>query len=171
MNETLLTTFVIATCLAVIIQAGILVALFLSVKKSGERMEAVAKRVEVSVVPVLEYTKVILEDATPKLKEITANLAETTGTLRAQVARMDVTFNDAVDRTRLQVIRVDELVSRTIDRVEETTEMVQHTVLTPMKQLAGVIQGLSVGIGSFLNRRRKAAMEASGATEDEEMFI
>jgi hypothetical protein len=84
---------------------------------------------------------------------------------------MDVTFNDAVDRTRLQVIRVDELVSRTIDRVEETTEMVQHTVLTPMKQLAGVVQGLSVGIGSFLNRRRKAAMEASGATEDEEMFI
>ncbi|MCU1287282.1 MAG: hypothetical protein JWO13_3632 [Acidobacteriales bacterium] len=171
MNETLLTIFIIGTCVAVVIQAGILLALFFSVKKTSERMEAIAKRVEVSVLPVLESTKVILEDATPKLKEITANLAETTTVLKAQVARMDVTFNDAVDRTRLQVIRVDELVSRTIDRVEETTEMVQHTVLTPMKQLAGVVQGLSVGIGSFLNRRRKAAMEASGATEDEEMFI
>jgi hypothetical protein len=171
MNETLLTIFIIATCVAVVIQAGILLALFFSVKKTSERMEAIANRVEVSVLPVLESTKVILEDATPKLKEITANLAETTTVLKAQVARMDVTFNDAVDRTRLQVIRVDELVSRTIDRVEETTEMVQHTVLTPMKQLAGVVQGLSVGIGSFLNRRRKAAMEASGATEDEEMFI
>jgi hypothetical protein len=171
MNETLLTTFVIATCLAVIIQAGILVALFISVKKTSERMEATAKRVEVSVVPVLESTKVILEDATPKLREITANLAETTGTLRTQVARMDATFNDAVDRTRLQVIRVDELVSRTIDRVEETSEMMQHTVLTPMKQLSGVIQGLSVGIGSFLARRRKAAMETAGAGDDEEMFF
>jgi hypothetical protein len=171
MNETLLTIFIIATCVAVVIQAGILLALFFSVKKTSERMEAIANRVEVSVLPVLESTKVILEDATPKLKEITANLAETTTVLKAQVARMDVTFNDAVDRTRLQVIRVDELVSRTIDRVEETTEMVQHTVLTPMKQLAGVVQGLSVGIGSFLSRRRKAAMEASGATEDEEMFI
>jgi hypothetical protein len=171
MNETLLTTFVIATCLAVIIQAGILVALFFSVKKTGERMEAVAKHVEVSVVPVLESTKVILEDATPKLREITANLAETTGTLRTQVARMDATFNDAVDRTRLQVIRVDELVSRTMDKVEETTEMMQHTVLTPMKQLSGVIQGLSVGIGSFLARRRKSAMESTGARDDEEMFI
>ncbi|MCU1310567.1 MAG: hypothetical protein JWO20_1692 [Candidatus Angelobacter sp.] len=171
MNETLLTTFVIATCLAVIIQAGILVALFFNVKKTSERMEAVAKRVEVSVVPVLESTKVILEDATPKLREITANLAETTGTLRTQVARMDATFNDAVDRTRLQVIRVDELVSRTMDKVEETTEMMQHTVLTPMKQLSGVIQGLSVGIGSFLARRRKTSMESAGARDDEEMFI
>src|SRR5437899_3127575 len=171
MNETLLTTFVIATCLAVIIQAGILVALFLSVKKTGERMEAIANRVEVSVLPVLESTKVILEDATPKLKEITGNLAETTGTLRAQVSRMDATFNDVVDRTRLQVIRVDELVSRTIDKVEETTEMMQHTVLTPMKQLSGLMQGLSVGIGAYLSRRRKAAMEAAGASEDEEMFI
>jgi hypothetical protein len=69
------------------------------------------------------------------------------------------------------VIRVDELVSRTIDKVEETTEMVQHTVVTPMKQLSGLMQGLSVGIGAYLSRRRKAAMEAAGATEDEEMFI
>src|SRR5207253_9132532 len=121
---------------------------------------------------VLACTKVILEDATPKLKEITANLAETTGTLKAQVARMDATFNDAVDRTRLQVIRVDELVSRTIDKVEETTEMMQHSVLTPMKQLTGIVQGLSVGVGAFLNRKRKAAVEsATAGRDDDEMFI
>jgi methyl-accepting chemotaxis protein len=171
MNETLLTVFIIATCVAVIIQAGILLALFFSVKKTSERMEAIGNRIEVNVLPVLESTKVILEDATPKLREITSNLAETTGLLKTQVTRMDATINDVVDRARLQVIRVDELVTRTVDKVEETTEMMQHTVLTPMKQLSGVMQGLTVGIGSFLNRRRKAAMEASGARDDEEMFI
>ena len=173
MNETILTAFVIATCLAVIIQAGILLGMFISMKKTSERMEALAKRVEEKALPVLESTRVILEDTAPKLKEITANLAEVSGTIKTQVNRMDATFNDAVDRTRLQVIRVDELVSRTIDKVEETTEMVQHTVLAPMKQLTGVIQGLSVGVGAFLNRRRKAAMEAAaaGRADDDEMFI
>jgi methyl-accepting chemotaxis protein len=173
MNETVLTAFVIATCLAVIIQAGILLGMFISMKKTSERMEALAKRVEEKALPVLESTRMILEDTAPKLKEITANLAEVSGTIKTQVNRMDATFNDAVDRTRLQVIRVDELVSRTIDKVEETTEMVQHTVLAPMKQLTGVIQGLSVGVGAFLNRRRKAAMEAAGsrASDDDEMFI
>ena len=173
MNETILTVFVIATCLAVIIQAGILVAMFVSMKKTSERMESLAKRVEEKALPVLESTRAILEDATPKLKEITANLAEVSGSIKSQVTRMDATFNDAVDRTRLQVIRVDELVSRTIDKVEETTEMVQHTVLTPLKQLTGVIQGLSVGVGAFLARRRKASMEsgAAGRGDDDEMFI
>jgi len=173
MNETILTVFVIVTCLAVMIQAGILVGMFFSMKKTSERMESLAKRVEEKAMPVLESTREILEDTAPKLKEITANLVEMSGTVKSQVNRMDATFNDALDRTRLQVIRVDELVSRTIDKVEETTEMVQHTVLTPMKQLTGVIQGLSVGVGAFLNRRRKAQMESAqtGRTDDEEMFI
>jgi methyl-accepting chemotaxis protein len=172
MNETILTVFVIATCVAVMIQAGILVFMSVGMKKTSERMEALAKRVEEKALPVLESTRVILEDTAPKLKEITANLAEVSGTIKSQVSRMDATFNDTLDRTRLQVIRVDELVSRTIDKVEETTEMVQHTVLTPMKQLTGVIQGLSVGVGAFLSRRRKAAAESSMASgDDEEMFI
>lgn len=174
MNETILTAFVIVTCIAVIIQAGILVGMFFSMKKTSERMESLAKRVEEKALPVLESTRAILEDATPKIKEITANLADVSGTIKTQVTRMDATFNDTLDRTRLQVIRVDELVSRTIDKVEETTEMVQHTVLTPLKQLTGVIQGLSVGVGAFLARRRKAAMESGQATgrgDDEEMFI
>ena len=173
MNETILTVFVIATCLAVMIQAGILLGMFFSMKKTSERMEALAKRVEDKAMPVLESTREILEDTAPKLKEITANLADVSGTIKNQVSRMDATFNDTLDRTRLQVIRVDELVSRTIDKVEETTEMVQTTVLTPLKQLTGVIQGLSVGVGAFLNRRRKSQMEAaqSGRTDDEEMFI
>src|SRR3954467_8169193 len=172
MNETILMVFVIATCLAVIIQAGILLGMFISMKKTSERMESLAKRVEEKAMPVLESTRVILEDTAPKLKEITANLAEVSGTIKSQINRMDATFNDTLDRTRLQVIRVDELVSRTIDKVEETTEMVQHTVLTPMKQLTGVIQGLSVGVGAFLNRRRKAAVESAQAgRDDDEMFI
>ena len=174
MNETLLTVFVVATCVAVIVQMFILLGMFLTMKKSSERMEGIAKRVEEKTLPVLETTRVILEDTAPKLKEITTNLVDVSGTIKDQVSRMDATFNDTLDRTRLQVIRVDELVSRTIDKVEETTEMVQHTVLTPLKQLTGVIQGLSVGVGAFLARRRKAAMEsaaASGREDDEEMFI
>src|SRR3954469_18440546 len=170
MNETILMVFVIATCLAVIIQAGILLGMFFSMKKTSERMEALAKRVEDKALPVLESTRGILEDTAPKLKEITANLAEMSGTVKSQVNRMDATFNDALDRTRLQVIRVDELVSRTIDKVEETTELVQETVITPVKQFSGIIHGLSAGIGAFLARRRKAAADSVGV-EDEELFI
>ena len=55
----------------------------------------------------------------------------------AEIERLDATVNDIVDRTRLQVIRADELVNRTMDRVEETTEMVHRTVVSPIRQLSG----------------------------------
>ena len=79
-------------------------------------------------------------------------------------------MGDIIDRTRLQVIRADEMVSRTLDRVEETSEFVQHTVISPVKQLAGLVSGLTVGLDAFF-RRRKGPQRSQPQTEDEELFI
>lgn len=165
MSENVLSIFMIVTCLAIIIQAGILAALFFTVKKTTARVEEVANR----AIPLMETARTVLEDSAPKLKEITTNLVEATGTLKGQVNRMDATVNDLLDRTRLQVIRVDELVGRTLDRVEETTDLVQAAVVSPVKQISGIIQGLSVGIGAFLNRKPTRRNEM--VVEDEELFI
>ena len=169
MSETVLSIFMIVTCLAIILQAGILAALFFTVKKTSARMETLADQVATRAIPLMEQAKSVLEDTAPKLKEITSNLVDTTGTLKNQVTRMDATVGDLLDRTRLQVIRVDELIARTLDRVEETTELVQATVVSPVKQISGIIQGLSVGIGAFLSRKRGRTGEL--VVEDEELFI
>ena len=171
MNETLITIFVIVAAAAIIIQAGILFALFISLKKTGERVEAISHNIETKAIPLLDSAKTILDENGPKLKEITQNLSETTATLKSQMNRVDATLNDVLDRTRLQVIRVDDMVSRTMDKVEETTEILQNTVVSPVKKLTGIMQGLSVGLGAYLQRRRKSALDAMTAVEDDELFI
>jgi len=171
MNETLIAAFIIVTCVAVIIQAGILVALFFSVKKSSARMEAIASNVEGRTIPLIDSARAILDETGPHFKDVAANLAEISNTLKSQMERVSATVEDIVDRTQSQANRVDELVSRTINKVEETTEIVQHTVIAPVKQISGLVQGLTVGVTAYLNRRRKAMREASGAMEDEELFI
>jgi hypothetical protein len=40
-----------------------------------------------------------------------------------------------------------------------------------VKKLTGIMQGLSVGLGAYIQRRRKATMEAATAVEDDELFI
>jgi len=171
MNETLITIFVIVAAAAIIIQAGILFALFVSLKKTGERVEAISHNIETKAIPLLDSAKTILDENGPRLKEITQNLSDTTGTLKAQLTRVDATLNDVLDRTRLQVIRVDDMVSRTMDKVEETTEILQNTVVSPVRKLTGIMQGLSVGLGAYLQRRRKAALDNMSAVEDDELFI
>ena len=171
MNETLISAFIIVTCVAVIIQAGILVALFFSVKKSSARMEAIANNMENRALPLLDSARAILHDTGPHFKEMAANMAEISNTVKSQVQRVDDTVNDLVDRTRNQAVRVDELITRTIDKVEETTDMVQHTVIAPVRQISGIVQGLSVGLTAYLNRRSKAMGNAPRAGDDEELFI
>jgi len=82
--------------------------------------------------------------------------------------RIDATLTDIVDRTRLQVIRADEFVTGTMDKLEETREVVQRTVVSPVRYLSGIAHGLSVGLEAFFGRRRGR----NGVNvQQDEMFI
>jgi hypothetical protein len=78
-----------------------------------------------------------------------------------------------VDRARLQVIRADELLTRTMDRVEQTSEMVHKTVISPVRQLAGVMQGITVGLEFLFGGRvrRDGNRNERQAVPQDEMFI
>lgn len=169
MDPQLMTLFIAITSVAVVIQAGILVALFISLRKTSARMMVMAEQVQSRAVPALESAQTILADTGPKLQTITSNLVEVTTTLKSQVERADVTVADMLDRTRLQIIRADELVSRAMDRVEETTEMVQHSVISPVRQISAIIQGVTAGVGAFFGKRMRGDQES--AEQDEELFI
>ncbi|HTK94264.1 MAG TPA: hypothetical protein VL382_01385 [Terriglobales bacterium] len=169
MDSGLLTAFVAVTSIAVVIQAGILVALFVSVRKSSARALAIAEQVQSRAVPALENAQAILADAGPKIQTITSNLLDVTTTLKTEVERADLTVADLLDRTRLQIIRADEMVSRAMDRVEETTELVQHSVISPVRQISAIIQALTAGVGAFFGRRMR--QQGDGAEQDEELFI
>ena len=117
--------------------------------------------------PVLDAAGTILVDSREKLHTITENLAATSTSLRSQVERMDHTISDVIDRTRLQVIRADEMVTRIMDRVESTSETVQHKVTSPVRHLNGLLAGVQVGVESFFRRGNR---RTEGAPQDE-MFI
>jgi ElaB/YqjD/DUF883 family membrane-anchored ribosome-binding protein len=170
MDQGLLTLFIAVTSIAVVIQAGILVALYVSVKKSSDKALAIAEQVQAKALPALDNAQAILDDAKPKIQTITSNLVEVTTSLKDQVERADLTVADLLDRTRLQIIRADEMVSRAMDKVEETTELVQHSVISPVKQVSAIIQGVTAGIGAFMGRRQRRNAE-SAAEQDEELFI
>jgi methyl-accepting chemotaxis protein len=172
--ENLTPLFIALTGAAVVLQAGILAALYLAMRKSSARMEALAVEVKTKALPTLETAQAILTELRPKLTVIADNLAETTHSVRSQVERMDATVNDVVDRARLQIIRGDELLSRTLDRVEETSDMVHKTVVSPVRQFSGLIQGVTAGIEFLLGgrgRRNGGGREARRPVPQDEMFI
>jgi hypothetical protein len=89
------------------------------------------------------------------------------------VERIDATVHDVVDRARLQIIRTDELFTRTLDRVERTSDIVERTVVSPVRQLSGLMQGLTAGLEFFFGRGRRngGGREGRRPVPQDEMFI
>lgn len=166
--ETRFTVLLIEVGVAIVVQIGILAAILATVKRSTKRMEALADEVQRRALPTLDQAQELLTNTKPRIEEIISHAAESTATLRLQIDKLDTTVTDIVDRTRLHVIRADNLVGRTLDRVEETTDMVHTTVISPIRQISGVLQGVTAGIASLLGRQGKAG--SNGGNRDE-MFI
>jgi hypothetical protein len=170
MDDNLLKVFIAVTTFAVAVQAGILVALYVAVRKSSERMEALATDVKTKVLPTVETAQSMLEELRPKIDVISTNFAESSDMLRNQLGRLDATVTDALDRARLQVIRADELLNRTMDKVEETSEVVHKTVISPLRQVNGLMAAISTGVDVFLGQKRRHPRNGGGGPQDE-MFI
>jgi len=169
-----LTFFIAATFAAVFLQTIILAILAFVVYKLSARLKSVTDETQSRVLPLLENAKVMQQDvktfietARPKLDVILDNAAHVTTTARADAERVQATVNDLVDRVRLQVIRADEMVTRAMDRVEETSEKVQHSVMSPVRKVSGIMQAVSVGVGTFFSNQKR---RRNGGPSDE-MFI
>jgi hypothetical protein len=170
MNDTLLGIFIAVTAVAVVIQAGILVGLYVAVRKSTAKMEALASQVTSKALPTMETVQAMLVEIRPKLDVMTVNLSESSTLVRNQLGRLDATLTDALDRARLQVIRADELLNRTMDKVEETSDAVHKTVISPLRQVNGLMSAISTGVEVFLGQKRRQPKNGAGVPQDE-MFI
>jgi hypothetical protein len=170
MNSTALTVFIAITAAAVVLQALILLGLYLTVRERSAKLETIVSDFQRRVTPLIENARDVLADATPKLKEATADLAEVSATLKTQAITLGDTAVEIAIRARNKVVQADEMLTRTLERVERTTGAVQNSVLTPVRRVNGILQGLSVGIGAFLNQKREVRNERRNPN-DEGMFI
>lgn len=177
-----LTIFIAVTAAAVVLQMLLLAAMFFTIRKLSAHLQTVTGDLQSRVYPILDEVKptvenlkglevevkALLESSRPKLDVILDNAAQMTTTARGDLERIEATLNDIVDRTRLQVIRADELVTRTLDKLEEATEKVQHSVLSPVKKMSGILSGLNAGINAYVSGQKRPR---NGGGPNDEMFI
>lgn len=164
-----LTLFIALTAAAVALQAGILVAMYLALRKTSARVEGLAAALNAKLLPAADTAHAMMVELRPLIQTAVSNISESSQVVRAQIGRIDATVNDVIDRTRLQVIRADELVNRTLDRVEDATNIVHHSVVSPVRQLSGLLQGLTVGLEALFGGKRRRREDVT--VPQDEMFI
>src|SRR5690349_6352191 len=166
--NTLLIISIVVIGVAVVGQAGILVGMYFAMRKTSGKVELLAEEVRTKVLPTAELAHAMITELRPKLVSVADNVSVSTTVLRTQMERVDATLTDIIDRTRLQVIRADEFVNSTMDKLEETREAVTRTVVSPVRHISGLMHGVTAGLEAFFSRRRDR--EPANAPQDE-MFI
>jgi hypothetical protein len=164
-----LTIALILVALAVLMQAGAMIGIWLAMRKISTQIEAVRAEVMQRLDPLAQSVTEIVNNAREPLRTITSNLADISKMLRERTADADVLVAELVDKSRAQVIRVDQMVSDLIEKVETTSDAVQRGVLAPMQEVSAVIAGMRAGLEFLFSRRRTTSV--SEAAQDEQLFI
>jgi methyl-accepting chemotaxis protein len=154
--------FTSVTALGVLLQAFVLLGIFLSVRKSLTKFHAIAERAEKNLDPILNTTRHLLEDISPKLKVATENLVDVSHTLRQQANHASETADEILNMTHAQAARVDEMVTGTLNTVVHATTAVQSVVAAPMRQVAGVVNGLRAAFDVLRRKQPEAHAAADG---------
>jgi methyl-accepting chemotaxis protein len=147
--QNLFLIFTIAVVVSVVIQCCVFLGMLIVVMKAVKKFTGIAEELKAKALPIMGQGQTIITDLTPKIKTISANLVETSNTVREQVKHVDATVGDVVDKSKQQAERVDDMVSAVLDGVTHAGETIKHGVKIPVRQIAGILNGIAAAIESF----------------------
>jgi hypothetical protein len=167
--------FVVVTALAIVLQAIILVSLFLQMRRTAARVEQTVADLNAKLNPLISRVQVVVEDIAPRITGIVADASEITRLARSEAQKVDRILSEALERLRLQLIHVDHILSGAMEAVEEAGTQLRQTIWTPVAKATAVIRGVQAGIDFFRTARHRRGpiehVEASAEQQDEGMFI
>jgi len=164
-----LTLILFFVVLAVMLQAAAMLGILFALLKMRREMEGLRSDVRQRLDPLAQAVAAILADSREPIRSIAANLAEVSRVLRDRAGQVDRVVEELVERSRLQIIRVDQMATELIAKVESTVDAVQRQVMKPIQEASAVLQGVRSGLQFLFSRRRNA--RPGETTQDEQMFI
>jgi len=168
-QNTGLTVALILVALAVLMQGGAMVGIWLALRKVPGQIESVRSDVKQRLDPLTQSALEIINNSREPLRTITANVAEISRILRDRTSSADQVAAELLEKSRSQIIRVDRMVSELVEKVETTADTVQKGVLAPIQEVSAVVKGIRSGLEFLFSRRR--VTNVSEATQDEQLFI
>jgi len=164
--------FVILTAIAVVIQAVVLVALFFQLLRTAKRVEETVADLNTRLTPILSRVQLLVEDVSPRISGVVADAAELSRLARGQAQKVDRVLTESLERLRMQLIHVDQILTGAMEAVEEAGSKLRQTVWGPMVKATALVRGIQTGLEFFRSvRSGREPVDPSSEQRDEGMFI
>jgi len=165
-TEDTLIAITAVTSIGILIQACVVIAIFIAGRKAITKATQLIDEAREHLTPVLATSRGLLEDVSPKIKVIATNLTEVSDTIRHQSHHINSAVDEVVGRTRKQAVRVDGIVTGTLDGLNNATASIQEGISTPVRKVTGFVNGIRAALDVLLQRDR-----TDHSTADRDLFI
>jgi hypothetical protein len=161
---TLLTIFVIVSAVALVIQAGMLIGLFVVARSLQTKITAILPDVQ----NVIGVTRRTIEGVEKHVQKIGTTSNAILDVTKQQLAKVDDLMTDATTRAKVQMERAEMVLDDAMTRTQQTVSLVHRGVVRPVREVYGVVAGVRTAL-THLGRGGRPTVDH--ATSDEEMFI
>ncbi|MGZ5120677.1 MAG: hypothetical protein ACXWCK_31785 [Burkholderiales bacterium] len=169
-NETLLVIFVGLTGFALLVQAIVMLAAFLTMRKTVVSLQADVHELRESAMPIIEKSRDTLEKLAPKIESVSNDVSDVVRTLREQTHQFQLVAGDVLDRVHRQTSRVDNMFTGVVDGVEHASNVVVDSVARPVRQVSAFLAGAKAFLGVLATGRRRPGDRVE-VTANEDMFV
>lgn len=170
-HDTLTMIFVGATAAAVVMQAGILLAMFITIRISVKKIHSEIEVLRTSALPLLDHSRDLVKSVSPKIQSATTDLAEVARGLRAQTMEFQSSASEILERVHRQTGRVDTMVSGALDTVDRASTAVNDAVSVPLKQLSGIAAFAKAAVDAFRSNGPKDRNQTTHPVGDKDLFV
>jgi len=170
-NQTIQLALVAAVALAMLIQAIVLLAALVALRKLAKSIREEVEDLRSAIMPVIENTRDLFARVAPKIEQTTSDLAVLTRALRDQTADVQAAADEIIGRAQRQARRVDTMLSNVLDAVDRASAFMADTVTKPMRQLSAFLASAKAVIESLRSTEGATRAGANRASGDNDLFV
>lgn len=160
-SQTLLLAFVAFTGVAVLMQALVLLGIFISLTKAAKAALEVTEDMRATVVPLVQSTRELIERVTPQLLAASQNMLDLTEGIRAETSAIRENASDILERVHRQTVRLDRILSAGFDSVERASTAIESAVLRPVRQANTILNAARAMVNAYRAPRSRSANSSS----------
>jgi len=166
-NQTLLLAFVAVTGAAVLLQAIILLFIYLTVSKAARAVREEVEDLRSAMMPVIYNTRDLFTRLAPKVEGAVDDLADIAKGLKAQTSETQFVIAEILNRLRHQAGRVDAMFTGVLDGVDRAGSFVADVISRPVRQISGVL----ASIRAIVETLRAPSAPRNHTRGDKDMFV
>lgn len=169
--ERLVDLIMAVLAIILVVQVLVMTGILLTVRRLTADLDRLRNILDIKIGPAIEDFRSVMGETKKVLvgvQTIAENFAQVSETVKIQVQRVNDVIEDTTDRARLQIAKVDDVVSDAVEKMQATTEIIQQSVLAPVRELSALIAGISSGLQFLFSKRKNHVDEVH---QDEELFI